>query len=280
MDLRLFKATWGMTGPIEAQLEQIAAAGYDGVELRCPPADERLTEGQRRAVLASGLEAIPLVVSFTPDRDEYRRVLEEAVRYAPRQVTSHTAYDAMSHAEAVDFLGWAQGLAADLGVVVNHETHRQHLFATPWQTAALLRELPGLRIVADYSHWVVVAERLLDDRADDMAIANAHAMHIHARVGHPEGPQVNDPRSPSNAAAVARHEAWWLDIIRRRAVDGEARITVTPEWGPPPYMPTLPFTDQPVVDLWSLCLWGADRMRGLFALATSGTSTGVVGGRG
>jgi sugar phosphate isomerase/epimerase len=227
-----------------------------------PPVD---AADQRRAVLASGLEAIPLIRTFDADHDAYRRAVDAAAAYGPRQITSHTASDAMSHAEAVDFLGFALEVEAEIGIAIAHETHRQHLFATPWQTAAILRELPGLRIVADYSHWVVVAERLLDDRADDIALANRHAMHVHARVGHPEGPQVNDPRSPANALIVAKFESWWRDIFRQRAAQGADRITVTPEYGPPPYMPTLPFSEEPVADLWDVCLWGAGQVRDLFA---------------
>ena len=34
MDLYVFRALWGMTGPLPEQIERIAAAGYDGVELR------------------------------------------------------------------------------------------------------------------------------------------------------------------------------------------------------------------------------------------------------
>jgi sugar phosphate isomerase/epimerase len=268
VELRVFKSTWGMTGPIEAQLEQVAAAAYDGVEVLVPPFPPADPGAQRHAVRASGLEAIPLILTFDGDHDGYRRAVESAASYDPRQITSHTGSDTMSHAEAVELLGFALELEAELGIPIAHETHRQHLFATPWQTAALLRELPALRIAADYSHWVVVAERLLDDRADDVSLANRHAMHVHARVGHPQGPQVNDPRSPANAEAVERFESWWRDIFRQRAVQGAGRVTVTPEYGPPPYMPTIPFTDAPVADLWELCLWGATRVRELFASAT------------
>ena len=32
MQLIIFRALWGMTGPFEEQIERIAAAGYDGVD--------------------------------------------------------------------------------------------------------------------------------------------------------------------------------------------------------------------------------------------------------
>jgi sugar phosphate isomerase/epimerase len=265
MDIHLFKSTWGMTEPLPEALERIARAAFDGVEIMVPPEDPLRTAAQRAAVLASGLEVIPLVVARGPGKDLYRAAVEEAASYGPRQITSHTASDAMGDAEAVDFLGFALDLEEEIGIPIGHETHRTRILFTPWRTADILRQLPRLKLVADYSHWVVVAERLLEDRADDMALANRHAIHIHARVGHPEGPQVNDPRAPGSVAALAAHEAWWVDIFRQRALAGADRITVTPEYGPAPYMPTIPFTDEPGAHLWEICVWGAARMRALFA---------------
>jgi sugar phosphate isomerase/epimerase len=261
MRLDVFKALWGMEGPLESQLERIAAAGYAGAELLVPGPED--LERMRRALAATGLEAIPLIITWTGDPEAFRREVDRALALSPRQITSHSASDAMSHAEGVEFLGRALEVERGVGVPIAHETHRGHLLGTPWQTAAILRELPALRIAADYSHWVVVAERLLEDREEDLALANAAALHVHARVGHPEGPQVNDPRAPENTRFVERHETWWRDIIRRQAEAGAERATVTPEYGPPPYLPTIPRTGEPVADLWDVCLWGADRMRAL-----------------
>src|SRR5690349_1497773 len=210
-ELRVFRSTWGMEEPLPEALARIASAGYDGVEVNVTPLVPMDRDWLRATVLASGIEAIPVVLG-PHTRDGYRREIEGAAAYGPRQITSHTGLDAWSDAEAVDFLGFALDLERELGIPINHETHRSRILFTPWRTAAILRQLPDLRLVADYSHWVNVTERLLDDRAEDMALANSRVRHIHARVGHPEGPQVNDPRSPANAAAVAAHETWWSDI--------------------------------------------------------------------
>jgi sugar phosphate isomerase/epimerase len=268
MRLDVFKALWGMGGPLESQLERIAAAGYAGAELLVPEAGD--LDRMRHGLAANDLEPIPLIITWTGDIDAFRREVDRAVALEPRQITSHSGSDAMGHAEAVEFLGRALEVEREAGIAIAHETHRGHLLGTPWQTAAILRELPDLRIAADYSHWVVVAERLLDDRDEDLALANAAAVHVHARVGHPEGPQVNDPRAPENSPFVERHEAWWRDIFRRHAEAGVERATVTPEYGPPPYLPTLPGTQDPVADLWEVCLWGAGRMRALHGQVAGG----------
>ncbi|MGW8179591.1 MAG: sugar phosphate isomerase/epimerase family protein, partial [bacterium] len=84
------------------------------------------------------------------------------------------------------------------------------------------------------------------------------------RIGFPEGPQVNDPRTPENRKALLYHEEWWKQIVTERLLAGAEVFTFNPEFGPPGYMPTLPFTRQPVVDLWEICLWMADRFRARF----------------
>lgn len=71
---------------------------------------------------------------------------------------------------------------------------------------------PQLKLTADYSHWVCVCERFLDDQEEQIRIANRSAIHVHGRIGFPEGPQVNDPRAPENREALQRHEEWWAEI--------------------------------------------------------------------
>jgi hypothetical protein len=75
--------------------------------------------------------------------------------------------------------------------------------------------------------------------------------HIHARIGHPEGPQVNDPRAPEWDEAMKAHIAWWDKVIARKKKNGE-RMTILTEFGPPTYMPTLPYTQQPLANQWDI----------------------------
>jgi hypothetical protein len=73
--------------------------------------------------------------------------------------------------------------------------------------------------------------------------------HIHARVGHAQGPQVSHPFAPEHAEPLAAHRACWQLFLDRARARGMERITLTPEFGPDGYLPTLPFTNQPVADL-------------------------------
>ena len=82
-----------------------------------------------------------------------------------------------------------------------------------------------------------------------------HAQHIHARVGYDQGPQVPHPAAPEYAAALAAHQRCWEAIWTAQREQGLAVTTLTPEFGPDGYLHTLPFTQQPVANLWQVNSW-------------------------
>jgi hypothetical protein len=130
-----------------------------------------------------------------------------------------------------------------------------------------LEALPEVKLCADLSHWVCVCERLLQTEAEIVALAARHTHHIHARVGYEQGPQVPDPRAPEYADHLRAHEQWWDLIWQSQRERGLESSTLTPEFGPPAYLHTMPGTQRPVADLWEICEWQADRQRNRFALA-------------
>ena len=50
--------------------------------------------------------------------------------------------------------------------------------------------------------------------------------------------------------AVERHLQLWQQIIDQHKQNGSESLYITPEFGPPAYMHTAPFTNQPVGDVW------------------------------
>jgi hypothetical protein len=119
---------------------------------------------------------------------------------------------------------------------------------------------PDLKITLDISHWCNVHESMLDDQPDNIKLALSRAEHIHARIGHPEGPQVNDPRAPEWKEIVDTHLGWWDQIINRKKQANEP-ITILTEFGPPDYMPTLAYTRQPVADQWAINVYMLQLLR-------------------
>jgi hypothetical protein len=85
--------------------------------------------------------------------------------------------------------------------------------------------------------------------------------HIHARVGHRNGPQVADPRSPLWRTELDEHFAWWRRIAEHRRAAGAPRLTITCEHGPPSYQVCDPWSGQPLADQWEVNTWMAGQIR-------------------
>jgi hypothetical protein len=109
-----------------------------------------------------------------------------------------------------------------------------------------------------------VHETLLDDQPETLAKTLERVDHIHARIGHPEGPQVNDPRAPEWKEAVEAHFAWWDTVVSRKKTEGRLMTFLT-EFGPVDYMPALPYTRQPLGDQWEINKYMLDILRKRYA---------------
>jgi sugar phosphate isomerase/epimerase len=261
MKLTLVKSFWGMDGTLEEKVRRIAEAGFAAVEGQ-PPAGEE-ADRLKRLLREHRLAFIPMVITegatYRDHLASYHAKIEQARGFDPIKITVHGGKDWWAFGAQRDFFAEALEVERRTGIEVNFETHRGRPMFTPALTASFLHEFPELHINADFSHFVNVCESLLEDQAEAMALCISRSRHVHGRVGHEEGPQVNDPRAPEWARHLAAHEAWWDEIVRARLAAGAERFTFNPEFGPPTYMPTLPHTNQPVADLWEICLWMARR---------------------
>ena len=105
---------------------------------------------------------------------------------------------------------------------------------------------------------------------DLLEVVAQHTMLIHCRVGHAEGPQVPDVTDPLYHADVRAHlDMWsyiWDVLNKRNQQDSNSQIICEVEHGPPPYLVTLPHTNQPVADLWKVNNDVADLVRKEFKL--------------
>jgi len=255
MKVRFAKALWGMTETMEAALDRIAVAGYEGIEApNWRPMAEWAALARPRG-LALIAQAYPLTVA------DARALIDEANAAGALLLNLHAGKDWWDEATARSFWAGVMPAVQASPVPVVFEVHRGRILMTPWTTAKWLAEFPDLRITADFSHFTCVCESLLHDQEAALAKCIARSDYIHARVGHEEGPQVNDPRAPEWSGHVARFTEWWQAIVDHRRAEGAKETWITPEFGPPNYLPTLPYTRQPVADLWDVCLW----MRGNLA---------------
>lgn len=261
MNLQLFRHTWGTTGSWEDLFPNFQTAGYHGIETGVPQPEDR---GRLLELLAQhDFDLIAQIYTEGRDVDEhlasFERQLMAACELKPLLVNSHSGRDAWSEAQSTRFFERALAIEAAAGIPVAHETHRQRVLYNPWVCSRLLEQFAALQLCCDYSHWVCVCERLLDGELEILAQCAPRCRHLHARVGHEQGPQVGDPRAPEYARHLAAHEAWWRMIWNCQQARGDHASTLTPEFGPPPYAPTLPFTATPVSDVAEICDWMARR---------------------
>lgn len=260
-----FQTDWGNTLTIDAFLAKAKAAGYDGVELWMPAGEDKkksLQEGLKKY----GLEVIFLHgtarnLPFEEALRVYEVGLQEILAWKPVKVNSHTGNDFWTPEQNLAFIALGDRYAKQVGIPVLHETHRGRFSYTLPESVAMLRKFPNLKYTLDISHWMVVHERLLTESDPLLQEIFPAVDHIHARVGFAEGPQVPNPAAPEWKNEVKAHLDIWEKIIRSQT--GKV-FTVTTEFGPPPYMATVPFTNQPLADQWEANVWIRNALKSRF----------------
>ena len=268
MELRLMRHMWGVSESWENVFPRFKSAGYQGIDALPPDTRDR---NRFRGLLAEYEFDYILQVLTTGDTVEehvasFRQQVEAGKGFEPVLIGCHGGKDAWSERESEEFFAQVLEIERETGIPVGHETHRGRILYNPWITSRMLDRFPHLKLVCDFSHWTCVAERLLHDQNDIIRKCAERCVHIHARVGYEEGPQVPDPRAPEYQYCLDAFENWWQLIWDAQEARGVAKTTLTPEYGPPGYLQTLPYTRQPVADLWEVSDWQARRAVERFAL--------------
>ncbi len=255
MPIRFYAPEWGNTLPFAQFCRNVKAAGYDGVEMALPldPAESRdVVYGLR----SNGLDLIGQYwQSLEKDLAEHRRQYEKYLRHLsaaePIFINCQTGKDYFTFDQNRQLFDVAYRISAETGVKIIHETHRGKALFAAHICHEYLTKRPDIRLTLDVSHWCNVHESLLDDQPEAVALAIAHTDHIHSRVGHPEGPQVNDPRAPEWETVLRTHLGWWDRVVETHRQNG-TQLTITTEFGPAPYMPLMPFTQMPLANQWEI----------------------------
>jgi sugar phosphate isomerase/epimerase len=172
MKLECYKTLWGHTGSFAQACQQALADGFSGVE---GPAPESRGEQDtwQRLLREAGLLYIAEICtagSYVPERSasvaqhlsSLQQKLQHAMPLTPQLVNCIGGCDAWAEDQSLEFFSGAMALAKDFNVRISFETHRGRSFFNPWVTARICEQLSGLRLTADFSHWCVVCERLMD----------------------------------------------------------------------------------------------------------------------
>lgn len=252
--LEFFQTDWGRTISWDAFCKKTKAAGYDGIEIWYP----REEESQKQ--LKAALEKHELKVGFLNGTNKslpfeeslksYSEHFKTLIAWNPSYINCHTGNDFFTFEQNSAFIDAANKIAEENDIPIYHETHRGRFSYNLPDTEDYLEAIPELKLTLDISHWMVVHESLLKKQNENLKDVIDRSHHIHARVGHAEGPQVNDPEAPEWKNALNRHLDIWEEVIRKKWTESEKPFTITTEFGPPDYLPTLPYTQVPVADQW------------------------------
>lgn len=265
MEIKYFCSWWGIDHlGIEPMIKKIKDAGFNGIEIGIPYKSS--AKSKLREILNKyNLEAIAHQYQANGNFDEYclsfKESLVSAAEFHPLFINSHSGRDFWTLKENAKLIRIAMEVEKNTGTKIIHETHRKHLLFSTFTAKQYFDLIPELKINADFSHWTCVSESLLENQNEIIEEAIKRTEHIHARVGYEEGPQISDPRAPEWKLHLEVFTAWWQKIVDKFIDEGREYLTITPEFGPPPYTWTIPYSNKPVNDFFEINCWMKDYLK-------------------
>jgi sugar phosphate isomerase/epimerase len=266
MTIKFFCPRWGSEHiPWESFLQSVKHAGYAGIEWF--PFGE-VSDHQQVLKLLKEYELefviVMAVLQHYPKLEEYLAELEKQLtclcnlgtqEQAPLFISAQTGREYYSADQVEETLLCCKKVSEQFKVPIHHETHRNKWTYAAHAVSPFLFKHDDLMLTLDISHWFCVSESYLPDQQETVIEAVEHARHIHARIGHIEGPQVWDPAIPEYAEALNEHLKVWDKYIEQRKAHGASFCTITPEFGPPPYMVYANRQCSAHEEQWRLNLW-------------------------
>ena len=243
-------------------VDKVLAAGYEGIEIFLP-SDQNLKsqfiqqiESVRQRNNAFIFIPQQLIAPQNETVENYiNKMNKNLVKLAacrPSFINSHTGSDHYSFDDNCKVIDAALNVSNKTGVRILHETHRGRFSFHAASLLPYLKKFPELELVGDFSHFCTVSESMLDGQEEIIQQIIPYVSHIHARVGHEQAPQVNNPFAPEWENHFTLFEKWWQQIIDHKKENSRKNFSITPEFGPAPYMPSMPFTQQPLGNQWEI----------------------------
>jgi len=182
-------------------------------------------------------------------------------RKAPLFISAQTGREFFTYDQILGCLNVCSNLQQKFAIPIYQETHRNKWTYAAHVVGPVLQGNPAVKLTLDVSHWFCVSESYLEDQQDTVHKAILHTRHIHARVGHTEGPQVWDPANAEYAEALQQHLQIWDQCVALAKQNHRQYFSITPEFGPPPYMVQGNRDISFVKEQWRLNLWMKDFLK-------------------
>jgi len=270
MRITIFCPQWGHEHlDTEEFFAKVKVAGYDGVDTWLP---ENKVE-RNRFVRLLGEYDLSMVShqhqakghSINEFCKSFEYYLHLSLERNPILINSHSGRDYFTLEEQLKVIETAENFSVKNNIRVAHETHRGRIGFGPVNSRDLFKLSPAMQITADFSHWVCVTESYLENFENELNEAIKRTVHIHARVGFIEGPQRSDPRLLFWQNEVQFFLGLWEKILTYQKSKGTNIFTITPEFGPPPYMWTNTGDNAPIANQWEINLYMKNLLEEKFA---------------
>ncbi len=266
MDIKFLCPRWGSEKiPWPEFLHNVKDAGYSGIEW-FPFGEQGTTEEPVRLLNDLSLDCSIVMTVIRPYQDfssylmhlrkELLLLASLATKIKKRLfISAQTGREFFTQDQVQQCLEVSAAVEKESGMPVYQETHRNKWSYGAHTVYPVLQKDPRLKLTLDVSHWFCVSESYLEDQQEAVHAAIKQAHHIHARVGYTEGAQVPDPALEEYSEALAQHLQIWDSWVQYRKKQGFPVSTITPEFGPPPYLQRINRTIDIQQEQWRLNIW-------------------------
>ena len=270
--LQVYQSLWamerrrpdGLEWSLDEKLEMIRAAGFDGCGVRF--ADREFVRQVTGFLRAHGMhwqaQCYPRTV------DELKPIIEHVQEFGADHINLQADVRPYTLQECVPYIeGWHR-LAADAGIALHIETHRDRMTTDLFFTLHLLDRFPQLRFTADLSHYLVGREFAWPVSDENHALMHRildNTWGFHGRVASREQVQIQTSFT-HHRDWVDLFMRWWEYGFRswRRRAGADATLTFLCELGPTPYAIT-GADGYELSDRWQEALTMKDEVRALWA---------------
>jgi len=247
--LQFYTSLWAMqphdqTGiklPYDQVCDMVAAAGYHGMAIDLGASDVAVAHAVRPHMERVGLR--PLIVAFPKTIESLEDTLLMARDFGSPVVDVIGQVMPIALDDMVPVIETWMAMADRIGVPVQFETHRNCITNDLYTMLQLLDRIPGMRVCADLSHYVVDREFWFPLSAHDMGLISRvlqRSDSFQGRVASRQ--QIQLPLSyPQHQKWVTLFKGWWREGLadwRARNPSGDCIFVC--ELGPPEYAMTGP----------------------------------------
>ncbi|MEM1162640.1 MAG: sugar phosphate isomerase/epimerase [Pseudomonadota bacterium] len=271
--LEVYQSLWAMQPhapdgvmiPVEMAFEMVADAGYDGMAIDLGASDMESMQATRPLFERHGLGC--LIMAFPKTIEDLRPVLHMAKDFNAIGVNIIGQVPALTLAEMIPIARTWIDMAADEGVPIQFETHRNCMTNDLYTTLELIEAVPEMRLCADLSHYVVDREFWFPISDYDNALIQRilkRSDSFQGRVATREQIQVSIA-FPQHKKWYDQFAGWWEDGFRDwRARNPDGTCNFLCELGPPEYAITGPDGHE-ISNRWDEALLIRDRVQRIWS---------------